>query len=77
MGEFGLGGLTKEHRATMGVEYSPPLSVTRRAIFRLDVSPSMFEVPESALTATSGRPARSSGGCIHCRVRRASITRSG
>ena len=34
-GEFGFGGLTKEHRVTMGVEYSPPLSVTRRATFRL------------------------------------------
>ena len=34
----------------MGVEYTPPLSVTRRATLRLDVSPSMFEIPESAST---------------------------
>ena len=53
MGEFESGGLTKEHRATMGVEYSPPLSVTRRMTFRLDVSPSLVEIPESPLTAVA------------------------
>jgi hypothetical protein len=41
-GEFGLGGLMKAHQVTLGVEYSPALSVTRRASFRLDVSPSLF-----------------------------------
>jgi hypothetical protein len=50
-GEFSLGGLMKAHRVTMGVEYSPALSVTRRATLRLDVSPTVFDVPESALIA--------------------------
>jgi hypothetical protein len=38
----------------MGVEYSRALSVRRRAIFRLNVSPSTLEVPESALSAMAG-----------------------
>ena len=37
----------------MGVEYSAPLSVTRRMVFRLDVSPSLVEIPESPLTAVA------------------------
>jgi hypothetical protein len=44
-GEFGFGALTKAHRVTLGVEYTPALSVTRRATFRLDVSPSAVEIP--------------------------------
>jgi hypothetical protein len=55
VGEFGRGGRTKEHRATMGVEYSTALSVSRRATFRLDVTPSIFEIPESTLTAVERR----------------------
>ena len=49
-GEFGLGGLTKEHRLTIGTEYSPVLSRTRRATFRFNVSPSTLDVPGLALT---------------------------
>ncbi len=47
-GEFGVFGLSKVHRGTMGVAYTPALSVTRRATFHLDVSSSMFESPTSA-----------------------------
>lgn len=46
--EFGFGRLTKVHRVTMGVEYTPALSVTRRATFHLEVSPSMVEIPGAA-----------------------------
>ena len=56
IGEFGRSGLTKEHRATIGVEYSPALSVSRRAKFRLDVSPSIFDSPESTLTPVTTGP---------------------
>jgi hypothetical protein len=48
-GKFGLGGHTTEHRATIGVELSQALSRTRRATFRLDVSPSRIGLPELAL----------------------------
>lgn len=48
-GRFGDLGLSKEHRATMGVTYSPVLSVSRRATLRLDVSSSLFDIPPSAL----------------------------
>ena len=48
--ETGVGVITKSHRATMGVAYTPPLSVTRRAMFRIDVSTSVFESPASAPT---------------------------
>jgi len=50
-GEFGFGGPTKEHRLTIGAEYSPALSARRRATFRFDVTPATFELPESALNA--------------------------
>jgi hypothetical protein len=55
-GEFGFGGPTKEHRFTMGVEYSRALSVTRRATFRFDVSPATIEIPELALNVLSPGP---------------------
>jgi predicted porin len=48
-GEFGFGGLTKEHRLTLGAEYSRALTVSRRATFQLNVSPATLELPESAL----------------------------
>jgi len=57
-GQFGAGTLTKAHRVTMGVEYSPALSVTRRVTFRLDVSPSVVETSESAVTASAPRAER-------------------
>jgi len=49
--EIGMGMVTTSHRATIGVEYTPPLSVSRRAVFRADLSTSLFEFPESVLTA--------------------------
>src|SRR5206468_10649286 len=58
-GEFGFGGLTKEHRVTMGVEYSRALFVRRRATsvkratFRFNVSPATLELPESELNAVA------------------------
>ena len=51
-GEFGYGGPTTEHRATIGVELSTALSRTRRATLRLDVSPSLINLPESAVAGT-------------------------
>ena len=47
-GDFTLGGVTKEHRVTMGVDYSPALSRTRRATLRLDLSPSVVESPAAS-----------------------------
>lgn len=44
-GEFGFGGLTKEHRVTIGTEYSPALSRTRRATIRVELSPALVEIP--------------------------------
>src|SRR5688572_13736900 len=55
-GEFGFGGPTQEHRLTFGVEYSPALSRTRRATFRLDVSPTQLHLPESALNLSTDGP---------------------
>jgi len=55
-GEFSSVGTTKTHRMTIGVQYSPPLSVTRRVTFRLAMSPSMFEIPVSTLTAITPEP---------------------
>lgn len=54
-GEFGFDGLTKEHRATIGGEYSPALSGSRRLTIRLSLAPAWMEVPELALaTVTAG-----------------------
>ena len=55
-GEFGFGGPTKEHRLTIGAEYSPALSVRRRATFRFDVTPATFELPESAVRMVATDP---------------------
>ena len=52
-GEFGLGGLTREHGVTIGAEWSPALSRTRRATFCLDVTPTRVELPASALNVSS------------------------
>jgi hypothetical protein len=52
-GQFGLVEPTNEHRMTMGVEYSRALTVSRRAIFRVNVSPSILEVPAAALPAVA------------------------
>ena len=50
-GEFGFGGVSTEHRVTVGMDYSRALSAKRRATFRFNVTPSTLEVPESALAA--------------------------
>ena len=50
-GEFGFGGRTTEQRLRLGAEYSPALSVSRRALFRFNLAPSVLEIPESALNA--------------------------
>jgi hypothetical protein len=55
VGEFGSSGTTKAHRGTIGVEYTPSLSVSRRATFRLDVSPTIVEIPASPLSAVEPR----------------------
>ena len=55
-GEFGFGGLTKEHRVTMGGEYSRALSGRRRATFRFNLTPATLEIPESALSAFATGP---------------------
>jgi hypothetical protein len=52
-GEFGFGGLTKEHRVAMGVEYSRALTVRRRAKFRFNLTPATLEIPKSALNAAA------------------------
>lgn len=52
-GQFGLGGRTIEHGVTIGAEWSLALSRTRRATFRLDVTPSRLELPASALSGSS------------------------
>jgi hypothetical protein len=50
-GEFGLGGLSKEHRVTVGVDYSRAVSARRRANFHFNLTPSTLEVPESVFGA--------------------------
>ena len=55
-GEYGFIGQTDEHRMTMGVEYSRPLSGRRRATFRLNSSPAMLVLPESAVAARAALP---------------------
>ncbi len=52
-GEFGLDGLTKEHRATIGGAYSPALSGSRRLTIRLNLGPAWMEVPEAAVANVS------------------------
>lgn len=47
-GEFGYGGATTEHRISIGMDYSRPLSITRRAVFRFNVASSSLDIPESA-----------------------------
>jgi hypothetical protein len=47
-GEFGFGGRATEQRLRIGGEWTPALSRTRRAVFRLSLAPSVLEIPESA-----------------------------
>jgi hypothetical protein len=46
IGEFQLGSAT-EHRLNIGAGYSRALSATRRATFRVRVSPSIMDIPET------------------------------
>ena len=50
-GEFGYAVPTTEHGVDVGLEYSRPLSVSRRAVFRFDVGSSTLDTPESAVPA--------------------------
>jgi hypothetical protein len=52
-GEFGVGGLTKEHRLTLGAEYSRALTVAACHVSPQRV-PATLELPESALTDRAG-----------------------
>ncbi|HJZ74838.1 MAG TPA: hypothetical protein VKE51_24040 [Vicinamibacterales bacterium] len=48
-GEIGSGSPTKEHRLTIGAEYSRALSTQRRARFRVNLTPTTIEGPASFL----------------------------
>jgi len=50
-GEFGGAGTTREHSVTVGFDYSRPLSASRRATIRVDLSPTMFEIPPGLLSS--------------------------
>lgn len=56
-GEFGFGGPTQEHGITIGLEYAPALSRTRRAVFRFEIGPSLLQLPESAVARVTDQPA--------------------
>ena len=47
-GDFAVGGMTQEHRVTIGADYSLALSRTRRATLHIDLSPSIVETPAAA-----------------------------
>ncbi len=54
-GEFGVAGPSQEHQTTIGVEYSPALSVSRRLNIRLNATPSWLRFPASTVgTSTAG-----------------------
>jgi hypothetical protein len=53
-GEFGSDGLTVGHEVTLGTEYSRPLSVSRRLTFRLGITPTLLDIPASALNSNGG-----------------------
>jgi hypothetical protein len=55
-GNFASRGFTRTHRANIGVQYSPPLSATRRAMFRLEVSPSVVDTDVQTSTAPATNP---------------------
>lgn len=49
-------GTTNEHRLTMGLVYSPALSVSRRLIFHVNVSPTLLQIPRLAAPAAAAAP---------------------
>jgi hypothetical protein len=51
-GEFGYNGRTKEQRLAIGFDYTPALSRSRRAAFRIRLAPSMIEVPRGTIAAS-------------------------
>jgi hypothetical protein len=62
VGDFSFGARTVEHSLPLGVEYSPALSATRRAILGLKVIPSTLVIPESAAnTPVTGRVTKLQG----------------
>lgn len=56
-GEFGFGGVTTEHGLALAFEYSPALSRTRRATFRLGVTPTQLYLPGGAVEVIAGNVA--------------------
>ncbi|MEO5739766.1 MAG: hypothetical protein ABIS29_04135 [Vicinamibacterales bacterium] len=48
-GEFEFKGSSQEHEARIGVEYSPPLSASRRLTIRLNAAPAWLKFPAAAL----------------------------
>ena len=56
-GESGFVGRTEEHRLTLGAEYAPALSRTRRATFSLRLTPERVFLPAAAFDITSENPA--------------------
>ena len=44
-GEFGFDGRSREHRISLGADYSRALSTSRRATFRGNLTPSTLELP--------------------------------
>jgi hypothetical protein len=53
-GEFGFGSRATEQRLRIGGEFTPALSLTRRASFRFTIAPSAMEIPKSANVIASG-----------------------
>jgi opacity protein-like surface antigen len=56
-GAFGSDDRTVGHEVTLGAVYSPALSVSRRLTFRLDVTPTVLDIPGSALPGIGGEEA--------------------
>jgi hypothetical protein len=53
--EFRADELTREHSGTVGVQYSRPLSRTRRVTYRLDVAPASLEIPQDIVNEIAVR----------------------
>lgn len=52
-GEFGYGAQGTEQRLRFGANYSPALSLTRRAQLRFNLAPSAIEIPASATSVAA------------------------
>jgi len=53
VGEFGYGSRASEQRVRIGANYSPALSISRRAQFRFNVAPSAMQIPASAVNVAA------------------------